>query len=80
MATRKSAGEQAKFIDALPPSFRELSRAGALTHARAPVVLQQVELTQALMPQLEAIARGQKSVVDATREMKRLGDPIVKRA
>jgi multiple sugar transport system substrate-binding protein len=78
VATRKSAGEQAKFLDALPPSFRELSRAGALSSRAAPVVLKQGELSRTLTPQLQAIARGQKSIVDATREMKRLGDPILK--
>jgi ABC-type glycerol-3-phosphate transport system substrate-binding protein len=80
MATRKSAGEQAKFIDALPEGFRALARTGALTSRANPIVVAHDEVARAVSPELTAIASGTKSVRDAALEMKRLADPLLKPA
>jgi multiple sugar transport system substrate-binding protein len=78
MATRKSAGEQARFMDALPPGFRALARTGALTSRANPIVLRHDEVERVVQPEFDAIARGEKSVRDATLAMRRLADPLLK--
>ncbi|MBI3972156.1 MAG: sugar ABC transporter substrate-binding protein [Chloroflexi bacterium] len=78
MATRKSAGEQAKFIDELPPGFRTLARNGALASRANPIVVAHDEVERVVQPEFTAIARGEKSVGDAVQAMKRLADPLLK--
>jgi multiple sugar transport system substrate-binding protein len=78
MATRKSAGDSARFVDALPPGFRQLARAGVSASRAKPVVAKQAEVERAIDPELKALAEGRKNASDAATEMKRLAEPILK--
>jgi len=78
MATRKSAAEQAKFIDALPPGYQRIAREGALAARPNPIVVAHDEVARQVTPLMEAIARGEKSVPYAALEMKRLADPLLR--
>jgi multiple sugar transport system substrate-binding protein len=78
MATRKSAGDQAKFVDALPPGFRSLARTGALTSRANPIVVRHDEISEQVAPEFAAMATGEKSVKDAAAAIKRLAEPLLK--
>jgi multiple sugar transport system substrate-binding protein len=80
MATRKSAAEQARFIDELPPAFRQLARVGAQASAPNPIVVANDDVARVVNPLMSAIASGERNVRDAALEMKRLADPLLKGA
>jgi multiple sugar transport system substrate-binding protein len=78
MATRKSAGEQAKFVDDLPPGFRALARNGAQTSRPNPVTPAHLEIGKIASAEFDAVLKGEKNIRDAATNLKRLAEPLLR--